>query len=111
MAGDDLVLAWPQPASGGFEAAPVGNGRLGAMVFGGVRRSRLQINDSTVWSGRPEGPADALSEVLAAGAGPERLAEVRQAVRDEDHRRGENLLMSFEGGYSQENLPFTAPWL
>jgi Glycosyl hydrolase family 65, N-terminal domain len=111
MTADDLVLAWPRPASSWFEAAPVGNGRLGAMVFGGVRRSLLQINDSTVWSGRPEGPADALAEVLAAGAGPDRLAEVRQAVRDEDHRRAENLLMSFEGNYSQEYLPFTDLWM
>ncbi|GII30344.1 alpha/beta hydrolase [Planotetraspora mira] len=111
MAGDDLVLAWPRPASSWFEAAPVGNGRLGAMVFGGVRGSRLQINDSTVWSGRPKGPADALARVLASGAGPERLAEVRQAVRDEDHRRAEKLLMSFEGDYSQEYLPFVDLWM
>ncbi|GAA4586781.1 glycoside hydrolase family 95 protein [Planotetraspora phitsanulokensis] len=109
-AGDDLVLAWPRPAANWFEAAPVGNGRLGAMVFGGPGRSRLQVNDSTVWSGRPQGPADALAAVLASGAGPERLAEVRQAVRDEDHRRAEDLLMSFEGDYSQEYLPFFDLW-
>jgi alpha-L-fucosidase 2 len=111
MVGGDLVLAWPRPASNWFEAAPVGNGRLGAMVFGGVRRSRLQINDSTVWSGKPDGPATALAEVLASGAGPERLAEVRQAIREEDHRRAEALLMSFEGRYSQEYLPFADLWM
>ncbi|WP_344056682.1 glycosyl hydrolase family 95 catalytic domain-containing protein, partial [Microbispora corallina] len=106
----DLVLSWPRPASSWYEAAPVGNGRLGAMVFGGVRRARLQVNDSTVWSGEPGGPARALEEVLAAGAGPGRLAEVRRAVREEDHRRAEALLMAFEGRYSQEYLPFADLW-
>jgi alpha-L-fucosidase 2 len=107
----DLVLAWPRPASSWFEAIPVGNGRLGAAVFGGIHRSRFQINDSTVWSGTPDGPATGLAEVLASGAGPERLAEARQAIRDEDYRRAEALLMSFEGRYSQEYLPFTDLWM
>ncbi|GII57731.1 large protein [Planotetraspora thailandica] len=111
MGDGDLVLAWPRPASNWFEAAPVGNGRLGAMVFGGVRTSRFQINDATVWSGDPGGPARALADVLAAGAGPDRLAEVRQAVREDDHRRAESLLMSFEGRYSQEYLPFVDLWM
>jgi alpha-L-fucosidase 2 len=49
---DDLVLRWPRPATTWFEAAPVGNGRLGAMVFGGAGRARFQVNDATVWSPR-----------------------------------------------------------
>jgi Glycosyl hydrolase family 65, N-terminal domain len=110
-AGGDLVLAWPQPASSWFEAVPVGNGRLGAMVFGGIHRSRLQVNDSTLWSGTPDGPAAGLAEVLASGAGPERLAEVRRAILDEDYRRAEALVMSFEGRYSQEYLPFVDLWM
>jgi alpha-L-fucosidase 2 len=107
----DLVLAWPQPASSWFEAIPVGNGRLGAMVFGGVHHSQFQVNDSTVWSGTPDAPAAGLAEVLASGAGPERLAEVRQAILEEDYRRAEALLMSFEGRYSQEYLPFVDLWM
>jgi alpha-L-fucosidase 2 len=107
----DLILAWPQPASSWFEAIPVGNGRLGAMVFGGVQRSRLQVNDSTLWSGTPDGPAVGVAEVLAAGAGPQRLAELRRAILDEDYRRAEAMAMSFEGRYSQEYLPFVDLWL
>ncbi|KIF77742.1 hypothetical protein QR77_35735 [Streptomyces sp. 150FB] len=103
---DDLRLRWPGPAETWTEAAPLGNGRLGAMVFGGVGAARFQINDSTVWSGTPEGPARALEAVRAGGAGPERLAEIRTAVTAGDHRRAESLLMSFEGDYSQEFLPF-----
>jgi alpha-L-fucosidase 2 len=107
----DLRLAWPRPAADWNEAAPVGNGRLGAMVFGGAHRSRVQINDSTVWSGTPHGPAAALAGVLAAGAGPRRLAEVREAVLAGDHRRAEQLLMSFQGPYTQEYLPYADLWL
>ena len=109
--GGDMELVWPKPASNWFEAIPVGNGRLGAMVFGGIRRSRLQVNDSTLWSGTPDGPAAGLADVLASGAGPKRLADVRQAILDEDYRRAEALLMSFEGRYSQEYLPFVDLWM
>lgn len=107
----DLILSWPAAARQWEQAAPVGNGRLGAMVFGGARRARWQINDATVWSGTPHGPSAALAGVLAAGAGPWRLAEVRAAIRAEDHRRAEQLLMSFEGPYSQEYLPFADLWM
>ncbi|WP_163567599.1 glycoside hydrolase N-terminal domain-containing protein [Fodinicola feengrottensis] len=107
----DLLLGWPRPAESWYEAVPIGNGRLGAMVFGGVSQHRLQINDSTVWSGTPQGPADGLAEVLATGAGPERLAELREAIRAQDYRRAEALVKSFEGRYSQEYLPFVDLWM
>jgi alpha-L-fucosidase 2 len=107
----DLRLAWPRPAATWNEAAPVGNGRLGAMVFGGIRRARLQINDSTVWSGTPAGPAAALADVLAGGAGPDRLAEVRAAVRREDYRTAETLIQTFQGPYTQEYLPYADLWM
>ncbi|MFR0354962.1 glycosyl hydrolase family 95 catalytic domain-containing protein [Streptomyces sediminimaris] len=106
MLPSDLVLTWPAPAAAWTEAAPVGNGRLGAMVFGGTHRARIQINDSTVWSGSPGGPATALAAVLAGGAGPRRLEEVRAALRAGDQDRAETLLMTFEGPYSQEYLPY-----
>ena len=49
-------------------ALPVGNGRLGAMVFGGVIHERLQLNEDTLWAGRPYDPVnpeakDALPDV------------------------------------------------
>jgi len=108
---EDLLLSWPHPAADWIEAAPVGNGRLGAMVFGGTRRARWQINDSTVWSGTPDSPREGLDAVLAAGAGPQRLAEAREAIRAEDYRRAENLLLTFEGRYSQEYLPLADLWM
>ena len=48
-----LTLWYRQPARHWTEALAVGNGRLGAMVFGGVRRERIQFNEETVWAGGP----------------------------------------------------------
>ncbi|GAA1862579.1 glycosyl hydrolase family 95 catalytic domain-containing protein [Asanoa iriomotensis] len=101
----NLRLSWSAPAREWVEAIPLGNGRIGAMVFGGAR-ARIQVNDATIWSGHPDGPAEALDAVVAAGAGPERLAEVRAAIDAGDLRRAEALVMTFEGRYSQEYLPF-----
>jgi hypothetical protein len=47
----DLLLWYRLPAREWVEAAPVGNGRLGAMVFGGVVKERLQLNEESVWDG------------------------------------------------------------
>src|SRR5690242_20551630 len=44
-----LTLWYRQPAEVWTEALPIGNGRLGAMVFGGVAHERLQLNEDTLW--------------------------------------------------------------
>jgi alpha-L-fucosidase 2 len=46
-------LWYRQPAKQWTEALPIGNGRLGAMVFGGVEDERLQFNEDTLWTGKP----------------------------------------------------------
>ena len=48
-----LTLWYAQPAQKWVEALPVGNGRLGAMVFGGTAVEHLQFNEDTLWTGRP----------------------------------------------------------
>jgi len=48
-----MKLWYRSPARQWVEALPIGNGRLGAMVFGGVELERLQLNEDTLWSGRP----------------------------------------------------------
>ena len=47
------ILWYKQPAGVWEEALPLGNGRLGAMVFGGVADERIQLNDNTLWDGAP----------------------------------------------------------
>src|SRR5689334_24439457 len=52
-AGQPLSLWYDAPATQWVEALPVGNGRLGAMEFGGTVHDRIQFNESTVWTGGP----------------------------------------------------------
>src|SRR4249919_3667917 len=64
-----LSLWYRRPADAEWvRALPIGNGRLGAMVFGGVVNERLQLNEDTLWAGAPYDPVnpdakDALPEV------------------------------------------------
>src|SRR5436309_5449289 len=67
-----LTIWYKQPAQKWVEALPVGNGRLGAMVFGGVTNERLQLNEDTLWAGGPYDPNS--PEALAA------LPEARRLV-------------------------------
>ncbi len=62
------ALSFSRPAAKWTEAIPLGNGRLGAMDFGGVEDERFQINETTLWGGVPHnytapGAADHLDEV------------------------------------------------
>ena len=50
---DDLKLWYQQPAKVWTEALPLGNSRLGAMVYGGVVNEQIQLNEETVWGGGP----------------------------------------------------------
>ncbi|MCF8713620.1 glycoside hydrolase family 95 protein [Joostella atrarenae] len=52
----DLKLWYNQPAKKWLEALPIGNGRLGAMAFGGVETAQLQLNEESIWAGAPENP-------------------------------------------------------
>ncbi len=79
-------LLYDSPAKRFFESAPLGNGRVGAMVFGGVDEERIVLNESSVWSGSPqnadrEGAAAVLPEIrrlLREGRNPEAEALVSQ---------------------------------
>jgi alpha-L-fucosidase 2 len=67
-----LTFWYRQPAMDWTSALPVGNGRLGAMVFGGVEREDLQLNEDTLWAGGPYNPNN--TNAFAA------LPEVRRLV-------------------------------
>lgn len=61
-------LWYDEPATTWMEALPIGNGRLGAMVFGGTADERIQFNEDTLWAGGPRdyshpGAADVLPEI------------------------------------------------
>ncbi len=79
-----LVLWYEQPAEKWVQALPVGNGRLGGMIFGGPTNERVQLNDITVWSGGPQPDANR----------PEawkHLAEIRRVIRAGRYDEAEKL--------------------
>src|SRR5262245_52135186 len=49
----DLKLWYNKPSAKWTDALPIGNGRLGAMIFGGVEQDRIQFNEETLWTGYP----------------------------------------------------------
>lgn len=53
QAQSDLKLWYRKPAQKWTDALPIGNGRLGAMIFGGVEEDRIQFNEQTLWTGGP----------------------------------------------------------
>ncbi|MGE5359691.1 MAG: glycosyl hydrolase family 95 catalytic domain-containing protein [Bacteroidales bacterium] len=53
-----LLLWYRAPARDWYQALPIGNGRLGAMVFGGVADELLQLNEDTLWAGGPKDVAN-----------------------------------------------------
>lgn len=75
QAGKTVRRLWyRQPAAIWDEALPIGAGRMGAMVFGGVAQERLQLNEDTLWAGGPYTPDN--PEALAA------LPEVRRLLNE-----------------------------
>jgi alpha-L-fucosidase 2 len=81
------TLWFDQPAAVFTESCPLGNGRLGAMLFGGVAGERIVLNESSVWSGGPQ-DADrpdafqslpAIRRLLAEGNNPAAEALVNQS--------------------------------
>src|SRR5690606_9518968 len=78
-----LSLWYRQPADEWVQALPVGNGRIGAMVFGGVALERLQLNEDTFFSGGPYNPVN--PEAKAA------LPEVRRLIFEGKYAEAEAL--------------------
>ncbi len=73
----ELKIWFAEPASEWNEALPVGNGRLGAMVFGGIHFEHLSINEESLWAGQPINNNN-------PDAG-EYLPEIRQKLLNNEH--------------------------
>jgi alpha-L-fucosidase 2 len=79
-----LQLRYERPATEWVEALPVGNGRLGAMVFGGIQLERLQLNEDTLWAGGPYNPANP--------AAREALPEIRRLLAERRYAEAQTLV-------------------
>ena len=94
----DLKLWYKQPARNWNEALPIGNGRLGAMVFGGTSEELIQLNEETLWSG---GPTNSNSNPLA----PQYLPKIRQALLEENYQLAEELTKKTQGLFTESYEP------
>ncbi len=95
---DDLRLWYDRPAADWEAALPVGNGRLGAMVFGGVAEERLQLNEDTLWSGFPRDGHPATD--------PGVLKEIRRLVlREQRYAEADELAKQFQGPFNESYMP------
>jgi alpha-L-fucosidase 2 len=92
------TLHYDKPASTWTEALPIGNGRLGAMVFGNVNDELLQLNEATLWSGGPVG-----TDVNPGAFG--QLAPTRAALAAGDYAGATKLLRQMQGRYTEGYLP------
>ena len=79
------MLWYDRPASHWVEALPLGNGRLGAMVYGGVESDTIQLNEDTFWSGSPYNNVN--PKTLGV------LPEIRKALDNGDYQRAQYLAM------------------
>ncbi|QHV99969.1 glycoside hydrolase family 95 protein [Spirosoma endbachense] len=102
-----LTLWYRQPARQWVEALPIGNGRLGGMVFGGVETDHIQFNEETLWTGGPreyqrEGAAQYLPQIRQL------LVDGKQAEAEkvaQEHFMGKQ---SNEEGYEQKKTAWLA---
>jgi alpha-L-fucosidase 2 len=82
----NLRLWYTKPALKWTEALPIGNGRLGAMIFGGVENDRIQFNEETLWTGAP-------NDYSHKGAS-KYLGQIRQLLADGKQKEAESLAMA-----------------
>src|SRR4030095_4759499 len=79
-----LKLWYKQPSGNTWETAlPIGNGRLGAMIYGNVDKETIQLNESTVWSGSPNRNDNPLAL--------DSLARIRQLIFDGKQKEAERI--------------------
>lgn len=81
-----LTLRYDRPADYWVEALPLGNGRLGAMVYGGIPRDTIQLNEDTFWSGSPYNNFNPNAR--------KHLAEIRRCIDEGRYEEAQRLAMT-----------------
>ena len=92
------VLWYKNPAQYFEESLVLGNGKMGASVFGGVKSDQIYLNDITLWSGEPVNP----------NMNPEaykNIAAVREALKNENFKLADELNRKIQGKFSESYAP------
>ena len=93
-----MTLWYNRPAQYFEESLPIGNGKLGALIYGGTEQDKLQLNDITLWTGQP------VDRDEDAGAS-KWIPEIRKALFNEDYRLADSLQLHVQGHNSQYYQP------
>lgn len=94
----DKTLWYDKPAQYFEETLVLGNGTMGASVFGGVDHDKIYLNDATLWSGEPVSPNPDPDTYKA-------VEEIRKALAQEDYQLADQLQRKLQGPYSQSYMP------
>lgn len=88
MGTDNKMRLWyTKPAAAWEEALPVGNGRLGGMVFGGVKKEQILLNEDTLWSGYPQDNNNPEARL--------HLEEVRELIREKRFAEAQEIMSKY----------------
>jgi alpha-L-fucosidase 2 len=94
----DVLIYFDQPALHWADALPVGNGRLGGMVFGRVKQERIALNEDTLWSGYPKDWNNPEAK--------KHIPMVREFVlKNKDYKAADEECRFMQGPYSQAYQP------
>ncbi|MFN5438952.1 MAG: glycosyl hydrolase family 95 catalytic domain-containing protein [Bacteroidota bacterium] len=88
-----------KPASFFEDAFPIGNGRIGAMIYGNPTIDRISLNEITLWGGYPKDPN------MNPNAA-KYLPMVREALFKEDYKKADSLIRFMQGYFSASYAPF-----
>lgn len=93
----NTVLWFNQPAQNWNEALPIGNGRLGGMIFGGTNYERIQLNEESVWTGNQNQFTDKPEAFKV-------LPDIRQLLFDGEYARAQELCKNEFMGFNNWNM-------
>ncbi len=94
---NDTILRYRSPARTWNEALPLGNGRIGAMVFGRPSSERIALNEGSLWSGGPRDWDNPAARAL--------LPEARAAVLEGRYKDADRLSLGMQGPFTQAFMP------
>lgn len=93
-----LRLHYNRPADYFEEALVIGNGTLGATIYGGTDRDKISLNDLTLWTGEPE-------RGVTTPDAYKSIPEIRAALEREDYRLADQLQRKVQGHFSENYQP------
>ncbi len=93
-----LYLWYNKPANAFEESLPIGNGKLGGLIYGGCNTDSIYLNDITMWTGSPVNPQE-------GGDAYKRIPEIRKALFNEDYKTADSLQHFVQGHNSEFYQP------